>query len=195
MKLRWAFVPLVLVGAYQFWDGQASSWPAGVVVAEEPRQEMLDGISVLKKNGYRVTPLASFDIKARVVLAKTYWFDRESDLSPVDLVLAWGPMSDGRILKHFGFRQSGRFYYWWTNSLPLSREIIESHSANMHLIPANRAVEKGLKSVRPGNVVQLKGYLVEVNAGDGWRWKSSLTRTDAGAGACEIIWVESLEVN
>jgi hypothetical protein len=28
----------------------------------------------------------------------------------------------------------------------------------------------------------------------GWRWVSSLSREDTGAGACELIWVESLSV-
>lgn len=195
VRLRWVFVSLILVGTYQVWDGLAISRPIGVVVADEPRQEMLETTSAREKNGYRVIPLASFDIKARVLLTKTYWFDRESGLAPVDLVLGWGPMSDGKILKHFSFRQGGRFYYWWTKSLPIPREVIESHSANMHMIPANRSIEKDLKSLRPGNIVQIRGYLVEVNAIDGWRWKSSLIRTDTGAGACEVIWVESLEVS
>lgn len=30
---------------------------------------------------------------------------------------------------------------------------------------------------------------------EGWRWRSSLTRTDTGRGASEIIYVESLEAN
>ena len=65
----------------------------------------------------------------------------------------------------------------------------------MHMIPANPVVEKRLKSVRPGNIVRVRGCLVEVSAKDGWRWRSSLTRTDTGPGACELIWVESLEVS
>jgi hypothetical protein len=62
----------------------------------------------------------------------------------------------------------------------------------MHLIPATPAVEKRLKSLRPGQVVALKGYLVEVTGDGGFTWRSSLTREDTGAGACELIWVEEL---
>jgi hypothetical protein len=32
-------------------------------------------------------------------------------------------------------------------------------------------------------------------APDGWRWRSSLTREDTGAGACELVWVERIAVN
>jgi hypothetical protein len=48
--------------------------------------------------------------------------------------------------------------------------------------------------VRTGSVVRLEGYLVEARADDGWRWRSSLTREDTGNGACELVWVERLDV-
>jgi hypothetical protein len=38
------------------------------------------------------------------------------------------------------------------------------------------------------------GYLVEVRGRDGFRWRSSLTREDTGNGACELVWVEKLDV-
>ena len=55
-------------------------------------------------------------------------------------------------------------------------------------------VEHELKNIRQGDIVTLKGYLVRVEAKDGWRWKSSLTREDTGGGACELIFVEDLEI-
>lgn len=64
----------------------------------------------------------------------------------------------------------------------------------MHRIPANDGIEHQRKSIRAGNRVHLKGYLVEATGKDGFRWKSSLTRTDTGGGACELILVESLYV-
>ena len=70
-------------------------------------------------------------------------------------------------------------------------EII-SHSANMHMIPANEKVKQVLLGVRPGELVSFGGYLVRVEKPGGWTWKTSLTRTDSGAGACEVVWVEDL---
>jgi hypothetical protein len=81
-----------------------------------------------------------------------------------------------------------------TSTYPVSRRMIETHSANMHMIPADAEIERQLKSIRAGNMVHLKGFLVEVTTKDGWRWKSSLTRDDTGGGACELILVESLYV-
>ena len=103
-------------------------------------------------------------------------------------------MSDNDVLKDISISQGGRFYYWRVNAFPIPREEIESHSANMHMIPADVEVRKALQNIRVGNVVRLHGYLVEAKTADGWRWKSSLTREDTGRGACELVLVQSVEV-
>src|SRR5712691_10659544 len=103
-------------------------------------------------------------------------------------------MSDSELLKRIRFTQNTRAYTWWVKSFSVPREVIETHSANMHMIPNNVGIEKQLNSIRPENMVHLKGSLVEVTSKEGWRWKSSLTRSDTGAGACELILVESLDV-
>jgi hypothetical protein len=64
----------------------------------------------------------------------------------------------------------------------------------MHLIPSTSRVRDRLEDVRPGNVVRLRGYLVSVSGPNGYTWRSSLTRTDTGAGACELFYVESVEM-
>ncbi|MBP1731124.1 MAG: hypothetical protein H6Q55_1553 [Deltaproteobacteria bacterium] len=196
MRVVWVLLLVFcLVAAYHSWLHREMSRPAGILAAEEPLQGSAASLSDIQKDEFRIKPLATFDIKARVILAKRYWFGQGSGLAPVDLALGWGPMSDSNILQHFKFSQSDRFYFWSTKSFPVSRGVIESHTANMHMIPANDEIEDVLKAVRPGNIVHVKGYLVEAFAPNGWRWRSSLSRTDTGRGACEIIWVESIEVN
>lgn len=187
-------IALVIFGVYVLWPEQEISRAGGVLAPEEPYQKELSASSFTQKNGYRIDPQAAFDIRARVILSSRYRFDREADLAPVDLVLGWGPMSDSEVLKEITFAQNMRAFSWWTKSFPVTREVIETHSANMHMIPANAEIESQLESIRPGNMVHIKGRLVEVTSKEGWRWKSSLTRTDTGFGACEIVLVESLYV-
>jgi hypothetical protein len=181
------------MGAY-LWSWREISRPAGVLVAEDPVQREVYTSSYREKSGYRIAFLASFDIRARVIGAERYRFDRGAALAPVDLALGWGVMSDSTLLQQLSIFQGGRFYSWSAKSYPVSRTVIETHSANMHMIPANDDIERRVKSIRAGNLVHIKGYLVEVTGKDGLRWKSSLTRSDTGAGACELIWVESLEI-
>jgi len=129
-----------------------------------------------------------------VLGVERYRFDRGAQLSPLDLALGWGPMSDSAVLSKIDISQGGRFYYWHVDQLPVPRRVIETDSANMHLIPADDAVAGQFDQARVGSVVSLAGYLVEARAPDGWHWRSSLARDDTGAGACELIWVERFEV-
>ncbi len=166
----------------------------GAVAAQSPLQSNVDGAPGFDHHGYRITPLARFDLHGRVLGRENYRFDREADLAPVDLALGWGPMSDEQVLDHIEISQGGRWYHWRASKLPVARQEIQHNSANMHLIPKDEAVADVLDDVRPGHVVRLRGYLVEVRAPDGWRWRSSLSRKDSGAHACELVFVDRLSI-
>lgn len=197
MRMTWTrllFIFLIGFGAFHYLTQRGIQHGPGVLVSEEPYQGSAGSAAEQTISGFQVTPLASFSIRARVLASKGYYFGREADLSPIDLALGWGRMSDEDVLKDISISQGGRFYYWRVNNFPIPREEIQSHSANMHMIPADANVRKALQSVRVGNVVRLHGYLVEAKTSDGWRWKSSLTREDTGGGACELVLVQSVEV-
>jgi hypothetical protein len=194
MRVTWTrliFIALIGLGAYQYFGYRAVVHGPGVLAAEDPQQTAVNVAEPQTINGYQITPLADFNIKARVLASSNYHLGREAELSPVDLALGWGRMSDEAVLKQIDIRQSNRFYYWHVDAFPIPREEIESHSANMHMIPADARIEKILKSARVGQLVQLRGYLVEAKSADGWRWQSSLTRHDSGNGACELLLVQS----
>lgn len=192
---RWLLIALIAYGAWHWWGGRGVEHAPGVLVTAEPEQTAISFTRPqFQVKGYTLTALARFSLTARVLGTEHYSFDREADLVPVDLALGWGPMSDSSVLSKISISQSGRFYYWHVNEFPIPRRDIEVNSANMHLIPATPAVERELKRAQVGNIVHLSGYLVEARASDGWRWVSSLTREDTGAGACELIWVEELEL-
>ena len=177
-------IALIAGGAWQYWHSHKSHAPAVAVAASMDRE--------WQANGYRILPLQKFDFEARVLGTERYSMDREADLAQVDLALGWGPMADPAVLAKVKISQSGRYYYWHVDEWPLPRREIEVNSANMHMIPASADVERALNSVKTGQHVRFSGYLVEARAPDGWRWVSSLTREDTGAGACELVWVERI---
>ena len=141
-----------------------------------------------------LTPRARYDINARILGREDYRFDAMSDLVPEDLALGWGPMSDNRVLQSFDISQSARFYSWRPKAaLPIPRQEVITNSANTHVIPADPAVASQLTRLRKGQVVHLTGLLVDGVRDDG-RWiRTSLTRSDTGAGACEVMLVEQVE--
>lgn len=167
----------------------------GVLVSDDPKQTAILAGKPFDVKSYQITPLASFVIKAKVLSKNSYLLGRESDLSPIDLALGWKKMSDEAVLNQIVITQSGRWYHWQVDDFPIPRIEIETQSANMHLIPASNAIESMIKQVKQGQIIDMRGYLVRVDAKDGWHWLSSLTRNDTGAHACELVFVESFNVS
>ena len=104
-------------------------------------------------------------------------------------------MSDSAVLAGLDISQANRFYFWhYDNEPPIPRRDIESHSANWHLIPANDGVWSQLRGLRVGDVVKLDGMLVNVENPEVGTIRTSLRREDTGAGACEILYVQSASI-
>ncbi len=170
--------------------------PPGILAPVEPQQTSASDGAPFQVVDFTLEPKADFSLTARVLSQTTYSFDRESGLSPVDLLLGWGRMSDSAVVGQLRFSQSGRWGYWrWSGAAPPipSREI-EVSAANMHTIPAEPWIEHQLRRLRPGQLVRLDGQLVNASAADGFRWNSSLSRTDTAGGSCELFYVRYLSV-
>ena len=192
----WLLIALCVWGGWRAWSQRSVETGPGAIAPDPPEQLALD-TDEAARFGYKdwsLKPLAAFALQARVLGREDYRFDRLAGLVPTDLALGWGPMSDTAVLDRITIRQSGRFYFWSVREFPIPERDIVRSSANMHLIPADAAVARALDRVRVGQVVRLSGKLVEARSGSGITARSSLRRDDSGAGACELIWVESLEV-
>ena len=191
----WLLCALALWLGWLWWHGRPIARAGGVLAANDPVQTHFDAPpSPITLKDATLHPLANFSLTARVLSRDDYRFDAGSELSPTDLVFGWGRMSDSTVLRGIDISQSGRFYYWQTKAFPIPRREIETHSANMHMIPVDAEVAYQLERVRVGDVVSLDGMLVEADKANGWRWRSSLTRDDTGDGACELVYVQSLYI-
>ncbi len=198
MSVRNVLYAAVLVGG--LWQGH-QQWllrpvrpPDGLIAPLEPSQTDIEA-QVVPHGHWQLTPRAHYDITARILSREDYHFDAVADLIPEDLALGWGPMSDNRVLERFQISQGVRFYTWQSRGpLPLPRRQIVEHSANTHLIPADERVRRELAQLRVGQVVHLIGSLVDAQRDDGVNLHTSLTRSDEGPGACEILLVDEVEV-
>jgi hypothetical protein len=189
-----AFLLFVLAGALSHWRHRPLHPLPGELAPDAPEQVDLAHGAQLQKGDVTLTTRAHFDITARVLSRADYSWGADARLIPEDLALGWGRMSDSAVLTSIEITQSGRFYYWHVNRFPIPRREIETSSANMHMIPADAMVRRELQQVRQGQLVHIEGFLVDASRADGWRWNTSMTRGDTGAGACELIYVESLAI-
>lgn len=188
------FIIAVLAwGAHSWWVKREIMHAPGVLAPNTPAQSSAANTRAFDLHGYHITPLADYSITARVLSREDYRIGREADLSNTDFALGWGRMSDDSVLKTISISQSGRFYFWQVQEFPIPQREIETSSANVHLIAADSGIARQLNGVRKGQIVHLQGQLVEADAADGWKWRSSLTRDDTGAGACELLYVERVD--
>lgn len=178
--------------AFDDWQHRELRQPPGVLVAETPIQRIVLATAPIRRGQYTLSPVADFRLSARVLGSERYRFDEVADLIPRDLALGWGAMSDTALLEQLQISQSGRFYFWRTRgpNPPAPVEEIVASSANMHLIPADSDVRRVIERARVGQVIELEGQLVNVRKDNGWSFNTSMTRTDSGGGACEIVYVE-----
>lgn len=187
-----AALGLAGLGIFGMMSGGAIERPPGVLVDREPLQLLIEEPRV-PFGEFELEPRARFEIDARVLSVESYRFDDGAKLAPLDLAVGWGPMSDSDVLAHFRIHQGGRFFtiYPDENAIDLDTALISA--ANLHIIPANDSVLSSLKRVRAGHVVYLRGRLVNAHGPNGYVWNTSLSRTDTGAGACELFLVEYVE--
>jgi hypothetical protein len=185
----------ITAGAWNYFSTRPILHAEGAIAPDAPVQVNRSSLPSFSVAEYRITPAAEFSLEARVLATETYHVGREADLSPIDLALGWGPMSDSAVLDRLQISQGNRFYFYrWSDQPPIPASEIVAHSANMHMIPASDEIKRRLDKVRVGQIVALSGYLVGVEAPDGWRWNSSMTRSDSGGGACELVWVDNVTV-
>jgi hypothetical protein len=181
--------------AWRDWSRREIVHEPGVLVTEAPRQRTVQGGDPIMLDEYRLTRRAKFDLRARVLSREDYRWESESDLAPIDLALGWGAMSDQAVLDRITITQGSRWYFTrYKLPPPISEQAIVNNSSNMHMVPSNRWVLKKLKEVRRGDVVQLKGFLVDISSDSGFKWRTSLRRDDTGNGSCELFYVEEIHI-
>jgi hypothetical protein len=170
---------------------------------------------------FEMIPVADYEIRGKVLAIKHYL---DAPFDPLDLGLGWGQLSDYKILRELKFnhvhqgdaRLLGVDWKNWPNfdketppeiesfirkaqTERQASELLFSQFSNNHLIPANAVIKKQLFNLKRGEIVTLRGHLVNVTSQDGGRWFTSTSRTDmqrgTGQGACEIMWVDSVTVD
>ena len=190
------FVAIIICccAVFGFYLLKTKTYAPGILIPAEPLQAPVQAeTAVFEKSGFTLHPLVSYSIDARLLHKKRYYSDPGAAIAPFDFAVGWGSMSDQTVLDRLTISQGNRFFWQYQTAPPIPVNEIISHASNMHLIPASFRVRTQLWWVRAGDLVRLRGYLVEADAPGRPPWRSSLSRTDTGNGACELMWVESVQ--
>ncbi|MGO1003951.1 hypothetical protein [Lysobacter sp. CA196] len=169
--------------------------PPRVVDGAEPLQTSVPAsLQPFRLEPGSATPLAGFSIDGRVLSRRDYRMGREAEFSPTDLAIGWGRMREDTVLSQLDITQEVRFLtYRYFDKPPIPVDEMQRSVGNLHIIPANAEVARALKRVRKDQRVRVDGWLVRVETQQGMRWDSSMSRTDTGKGACELVYACSIQ--
>ena len=178
---RLLFIISVAVLAYWFFEYRGDRpivYPPGVLVNEQPLQQEVSP-SQFMLDEYQVTRRARFEIRARVLSKEPYYL-RQGVRPVTTWTWRWAGalMSDQAVLdqdrhQHRAAAGISRRYEYPAPLAGCSRS--SAHSSNMHMIPARKSVERRLKDLRPGDIVE---------AGRSTWWMWTTLRAGAGGPPC-----------
>jgi hypothetical protein len=172
-------------------------------MSQEPLQMELVSAEpiVIELKNARMTliPVAHYKVSGMVVSRKTYDEGWAGRISPIDLAIAWGKLTEPEYDRDLQYRHGHRWYFYrLKKGSLLNNEYVASHSSNHHMIPANENIRRALKTIARKNRVVLEGRLVNIKGtfkGQAVFWDTSLYRNDTGQGACELFYVMKVRID
>lgn len=140
----------------------------------------------------KISVLEPFVGEFRILGSKQYSDDAQAQFSPIDYAVTRGIFTEPDIARQISINQYDRFLNWKMARPPLPPQLATQLVSNMHIIPGNPEIAKKITKVKRGDLVLLKGSLVQINAKD-LVWKSALDWNGVGDGACKLIRVDSIQ--
>jgi hypothetical protein len=200
-------IAAVALAALVWWVILPRAWsaPAAEPISPDaaPVQEALEAAEplVVERAGrrYLVHKQFAYDVLGVVLSASSYDVTWTNDVADVDVGLLWGPRREA-LKERYKFFQMGRWLFWRTETQVTNEDRAEvtRHSSNNHLIAPEGSKRLGwaFRRIAQGDLVRLKGSLVRITSGEGTLYaQSSTSRDDTGDGACEVVWVDELQIN
>ena len=176
--------------------GRGITYPPGILINSEPKMALVRNQRPWKVGSREIFPLVEFWLQGRVLGSERY-HDSYSDIYPIDIGLGWGPMSDQSIIDQLHIVQGHRklLYEPSDREHPLPTfESLWPYVKNVHTCPADDDIKKKVFSVRSGDLIELRGYLIGIQENGQWTVVSSLKK-EVGEDhtTCLVFWVTNFK--
>lgn len=186
--------------------------------------EIIKYSSLENHKTYDLIPKAEYSISGMVLAKNFYFWGNYlpggrrpfQDVSLIDIGLAWRDFADKDVLKYYSTvsaKDKIERALWLTTKhkngfIPYSVDEIRNQYSHTHVIPKNASIMHALLYTHKYQKIKMEGYLVDVDLyGDLYSKKyyamTSLSRSDTnqssrgygrGGGACEIMYVERVQI-
>ncbi len=208
--VRFAMIASLITAATAWWMKDVLPPPAklSVDLLAEPKQVAVRRPALdTRVNGvdYRIQPRYSYDISALVVSlhhSDTWWDYAHKEwndhINLMDLCVVWGGNVQSGAYQKIDFSNDQWTCSWGASSAEAFNAFNHAEASNNHMVTDDPGVAKALRAIRVGDQVRIRGYLVDYTVfkdgkPTGMR-VSSEVRTDLGNGACEVLYVDAVDV-
>jgi hypothetical protein len=173
--------------------------PLQVAVELPALRTTVDGVD------YGIERRYTYDIAGVVVSlhhSDTWWDTAHAEwgdhINLMDVCLAWGDNAAQDTYRDVHFSNSQWECRFETHSSQTWKAFRQDQVSNNHLLTDQPAIARAMAAIHVGDQIRLRGFLVNYTiyrngVAQGTRISSD-TRTDSGPGACEVLYVESLDV-
>lgn len=186
---------VIVFAAYFAWINIPIVHGYGELVTEPPSFHRVIVQEPFIYENYKLNPIKVIEGNVRVLDKKRYFFDRKSDIAPVDIVTGWQKMSDEAVLDDLYFIQSKRIGSVRFIDSPVPRNIIESQAVLWHLIPANDIVARKIHQIREGHILKIEGWTVDVESSGGHVWNQATFGKNDVQLKRSPLWVMDLTID
>jgi hypothetical protein len=205
--VRYLMIASLVVAAGSWWMKDALPPPAALAadVLEQPKQVRTAKPAIdTTVNGidYRIQPRFAYNLSGLVVSLhhSDSWWDYAhkewgDHINLMDLCVVWGGTAEAGAYKKVSFSNNQWECHWSWSSAAAGRNFNHQEVSNNHIVTDNPAVAKVLRKIRIGDQIRISGYLVDYTIANRQGARvTSTTRTDTGNGACEVLYVEAVEL-
>ncbi|NLR74011.1 hypothetical protein [Leeia aquatica] len=203
----WGSLLLLLISAFmresllgvQQWRPELAQAPVQDTTYKAPFTTRVKGID------YRIQPRFDYDLYGLVVSRhdSDAWWDyvhRESNdnLNLMDLCVVWGHNLKNGVFRKLDYHNDQWTCWVSSGNGETWQQFDGSSLSNNHILTDQHSLARQLRKVRIGDQIRLQGYLADyttvVNGNPTFTRRSSTVRTDTGNGACEVFFVESMQL-
>lgn len=156
--------------------------------------------TTVNKQSYQIEPVHDYEIWGLVVADhdSSSWYDITHEvwndfINTKDVCVIWGTNTSDFLLKELNYSHGNWTCYVQTRNGEAWQKFNMEKLSNNHLIPGTASVKKAIAAAHIGDVIRIKGHLVNYSINGGPQRKTSVVRNDRENGACEIIYVKEFD--
>jgi len=200
----WVPISFVLL-VVSFWNRNNLSEDMQIIpeLEQEPLQSKVEEADFsLNVNGvdYQIQPLYDYEIYGLVVSYNHHdgnyglhklWNDH---LNVADFCVIWRENAFDAELEKLDFWNGQFTCNVKTTDQQAWASFKMNQLSNNHLLTADETIRDRLEDIRVGDQIRIKGWLSSYKNSEGGSRGTSITRDDAGNGACETIFVHAVDI-